>query len=260
MRAFALGLAIVHWLRYRRGRARTTYGFWGSTISIMRASFTSYAGDGYSGSQSSGYSQYVGNVMVSQTGFDGVARVYWELSGNAIVNGQPTGNPVPTTTELYKIDFFGTAANGRDDWQPIEGDFNGSAPNDGEGVHATPRYPGTVQFGTNHQWIAADRKTAGAWTTTGPGPHTPDSTSQQAGPSGIYMWLTSGSWLYAKWNFRIRHQSSWSALRLTQVTPLAGPPVTGDYNGNGAVDAADYVVWRKQPMSSSARISGRRFP
>ena len=26
---------------------------------------------------------------------------------------------------------------------------------------------------------------------------------------------------------------------------LVGPPLEGDFNGDGSVDAADYVVWRK---------------
>ncbi len=34
-------------------------------------------------------------------------------------------------------------------------------------------------------------------------------------------------------------------MRLTQVTPFPTGPVDGDYNGNGVVDAADYVLWRK---------------
>ncbi len=58
------------------------------------------------------------------------------------------------------------------------------------------------------------------------------------------MWLTAGSWMYAKWDFGFTINRSWSALRLTQVTPIAGPPITGDYNGNGVVDGADYVLWR----------------
>ena len=30
------------------------------------------------------------------------------------------------------------------------------------------------------------------------------------------------------------------------LTTLIGPPLVGDYNQDGAVDTADYVVWRKQ--------------
>jgi hypothetical protein len=33
-----------------------------------------------------------------------------------------------------------------------------------------------------------------------------------------------------------------------EVIPLAGP--SGDYNNNGVVDAADYVVWRKRNNQS----------
>jgi hypothetical protein len=37
------------------------------------------------------------------------------------------------------------------------------------------------------------------------------------------MWLTSGSWLYAKWDFPFPVDRSWSALRLTQVTGIPEP-------------------------------------
>ena len=32
--------------------------------------------------------------------------------------------------------------------------------------------------------------------------------------------------------------------------------MSGDFNGNGTVDAADYVVWRKNPTSTVATIHG----
>jgi hypothetical protein len=223
-----------------------------------QGAFTPYSGAGYSGAQSSGDAQYVGNAYY-RFGNDGVSRVYWQLSGNAIVGGQPTGNPVPTTTELYKIDFYGTSAPGNNDWQPIEGDFNGSASGDGEG-QMDSAIPWAGEFGTNHQWIAADQKTVGQFRATGPGPHTPNSASYNAGSNGIYMWLTSGSWLYAKWNFGYNLGKSWSAIRLTQATPLPGQSVTGDYNKNGTVDAADYLVWRSSYGSAGSNLPADGFP
>src|SRR5690349_17241067 len=36
-----------------------------------------------------------------------------------------------------------------------------------------------------------------------------------------------------------------SAPTTAQAVSLAVPALPGDYNGNGTVDAADYVVWRK---------------
>ncbi len=59
------------------------------------------------------------------------------------------------------------------------------------------------------------------------------------------MWLQPDSYLYAKWNFSWAIRRSWSAIELTQVTPTPLPPPTGDYNKNGTVDAADYVLWLK---------------
>jgi len=214
------------------------------------ASFTSYANEGYSGAQSSGYPQYIGKSWY-RNGPDGVARVYWQLSGNAIVNGQAIGNPVPATKELYKVEFFGTAAHAgtRDDWQPLEGDFNGSEPGDGEGI-IDPAIPWNGTNGTNHQYMGADAKVVGGWKAVGPGPHSPTGTAANAGDGGIYMWLTANSWLYAKWNFGFSIGKSWSAIRLTQATPLTGP-VTGDFNNNGVVDAADYVIWRKNYPNDS---------
>ena len=39
-------------------------------------------------------------------------------------------------------------------------------------------------------------------------------------------------------------------MYLTGVLSVVAPGVAGDYNDNGAVDAADYVVWRKQLVSN----------
>ena len=73
-------------------------------------SFTTYSGAGYLGSQSSGNASFVGNAY-GRGGTDGVARIYWELSGNSIA----TNRPVPTTTEQYTIEFFGTSAPANND-------------------------------------------------------------------------------------------------------------------------------------------------
>lgn len=39
------------------------------------------------------------------------------------------------------------------------------------------------------------------------------------------MWLKSGSYLFAKWDFGFQIYNTWSALRLTQVTGVFPPPV-----------------------------------
>ncbi len=196
--------------------------------------FAAYSGAGYSGPQSSGDAQYAGNSYgYASTGAVGVNRVYWELSGNSVNNG----TPVPSTAELYKIEFFGTTEAGHNNWQPVESQFHGIV---GEGYPYEPDIPWVGQFGTNHQWIAAGGADDGQWHTMGPGPQT----DINPPADGTMLWLTAGSWLYAKWDFGFAIDRTWSALRLTQVAPISLPPVAGDYNGNRVVDAADYVVWR----------------
>jgi hypothetical protein len=216
-----------------------------------QGAFATFAGAGYSGAQSSGAAQYVGNSYGFNNGGSpvGVNRVYWELSGNSVNNN----TPVPTTTELYKLEFYGTSEAGHNSWQPVESQFHGSA---GETYPVDSGIPWAGQFGTNHQYIAAGGFNDGAWHTLGPGPQA-DTT---APADGTMMWLTASSWLYAKWDFTFAIDRSWSALRLTQVTPIAGPPVTGDYNKNGTVDAADYTLWRKTFGSVGPNLPADGFP
>jgi hypothetical protein len=47
---------------------------------------------------------------------------------------------------------------------------------------------------------------------------------------------------YDKYTIDLYVDFAWTALTLTGA-PIPGPP--GDYNSDGTVDAADYVVWRK---------------
>jgi hypothetical protein len=164
---------------------------------------------------------------------------------------------VPTTTEQYTIEFFGTPQpNGHDDFQPIESQFHGI---EGEGNHGIPPWQSTPSpaydehipwigaFSSNHQWIQTASNIAGEWRPTGPGPHTPDSADYNASSFGTRMWLTAGSWLYAKWDFGFEIDRSWSAIRLTQVTGSAESDA--DYNEDGIVDAADYAAWRKSNIN-----------
>jgi hypothetical protein len=154
---------------------------------------------------------YDGTDAFEAQGMDPVRRVYWALGGLS------TSNTVfPTTTEQYTIEWF-QPTTGATSWQPIESQFRGV---DGENWPIDSKIPWVGSYSQNHQYIGADGSagTPGAWTTTGPGPHTPNSTNYNAGDNGIYMWLTRGSWLYAKWDFGWSIDHTWSALRLTQVT------------------------------------------
>jgi hypothetical protein len=40
------------------------------------------------------------------------------------------------------------------------------------------------------------------------------------------------------------------------VTPAAGAGIAGDYNGDGKVDAADYIVWRSNPAAHGGNPAG----
>ena len=154
---------------------------------------------------------YDGTAAVEGWGWDAARRVYWALNGLSTLN-----TVVPITTEQYTIEWFQTPGESSD-WQPIESQFRGV---DGENWPIDPKFPWAGAYGTSHQYIGAEgiAGTPGTWTTTGPGPHTPTSTNYNASPDGIYMWLTRGAYLYAKWDFSWGIRHTWSALRLTQVT------------------------------------------
>lgn len=164
----------------------------------------------YTGAGLDGTSAWGANTM------DGTRRVYWELSGTGSLGNQPSA-----TTELYTIEFFGATAGGTN-WQPIESQIRGV---DGEVYPMDSLIPWDGAWGTNHQYIGSDGVNDGAWHATGTGPHTPESDAQNAGANGIYMWLgghTGASWLYAKWDYGWAINRSWSAIRVTQITPEPG--------------------------------------
>ena len=222
-----------------------------------------------------------GTTAYEAVGADPVRRVYWALNGLSVSN-----TVFPITTEQYTIEWFQPTA-GKTDWQPIESQFHGV---NGETYPNDPWIPWAGAYGTSHQYIAAPGTVGGAgtWITTGPGPQTPDSPSYNAGPIGIYMWLTRGSWLYAKWDFfpplnNIDH--TWSALRLTQVTitrPVnstlatkSGNTITltwkagggGDYSGSGperACPRSAGLTWATPSLPTTSQpappTSTRRIP
>jgi hypothetical protein len=157
---------------------------------------------------------YDGTDAFEGWGADGRRRVYWALNGLSISN-----TVVPITTEQYTIEWFQTSGESSD-WQPIEGNLRGYPGIAGSDALMDPIVPWAGASDQNHQWIGAEgiAGTPGTWTRTGPGPHTPTSTNYNADPGGIYMWLTRGAYLYAKWDFPWSIRHTWSALRLTQVT------------------------------------------
>src|SRR5689334_20071078 len=111
--------------------------------------FETFTGAGYSGPQSSGAAQYVGNAYGRGPGGatprDGVARIYWSLSGLST-----TGSAISSSPQLYSVKVFGTAQPANNDYDPIEVDFNGPGPGDGQ-AQLDPSIPWAGQFGTNHQ-------------------------------------------------------------------------------------------------------------
>ena len=92
---------------------------------------------------------------------------------------------------------------------------------DGETYPMESGIPWVGAYGTNHQYIGSEFSDGdrGLWVATGLGPHTPESNDYNAGANGIYMWLKDQSWLYAKWDFPWGIDRTWSALRVTQITP-----------------------------------------
>ncbi len=184
-----------------------------------------YPGAGYAGTSAWSHDGWAGDI----------SRIYWTLDGIGSMGHQP-----PTTTEMYKIEFFyPTAIGAPGDWQPIESRFRGEG---GEQWPIEPLIPWAGAWGTNHQWIGSEFRgnTPGTWAPTGPGPQVPESAAYNAGPNGEAMWLTRRSQLYVKWDFGWEIERTWSALRLTQVTCGSTP---SDVSGDGDVDLDDFLAF-----------------
>ena len=219
MKILGLSLAILAVARCQPWRRRGTNGSSASTTSIIpersrHITVPDIQAPSHPATRPSS------EMPMALTGTNGSARVYWELSGNATNSGRP----VPTSTEQYTLEFFGTTEVGHNGFDPVESQFNGAA---GETFPIDSDIPWAGEFGTNHQYVATDGTDDGQFHSLGPGPHTPDTASFNATGNGIYMWLTAGSWLYAKYDFGFPIDRSWSALRLTQVTGVVPEPASG---------------------------------
>ncbi len=168
--------------------------------------FTTHAGAGLGGTDA-----YEGN------GQDGVARIWWDTNNVS----SSSGAAMPATLESFTVEAWGPTA-GALDWQPIQVQINGY--NGPVNFPIDPEIPWAGQFGTNHEWIGGGA-TAGQWSQHGPGPQTHDGLAE--------VYIKDGSVLYAKWDFGFPINRSWSAVRITQVTPeptgalllLAGAPL-----------------------------------
>lgn len=202
---------------------------WILPIDHLDGGFFVWPAAGYGGSDA--YEFFTQNP----TPADPFHRVWWALNGLSL----NTSNAFPTTTELYTIEWF-EPTTGPTDWQPIESQFHGTA---GETFPYDPSIPWAGEYGTSHQYIGAQGtgNNTGTFLTTGPGPHTPESSAYNClGDSGIFMWLTRGSYLYAKWDFTFPIDHTWSALRLTQVTPVTFLSITNSSHNI-------YLTWSTIP-------------
>jgi hypothetical protein len=150
------------------------------------------------------------------TGMDGVARLWWNTL-NACETSP--GAQLPDQAELFTVEYYCCCAEcDAGAWQPIEAQFNGYT---GDAYPIEPNIPWAGAYGTNHQYEGTEctPEEAGTWKQAGPGPQAPESADYNAGPSGIYMWMKSGSVLYAKWDFGWDIDRCWDCIRITQVTP-----------------------------------------
>lgn len=174
--------------------------WWILPIDRVDGNFTIHAGAGYGGADA-----VEGNNM------DGVRRVWWNLN-NSVAS---SGGSLPTTPELFTVEAWGVPV-GPQDWQPIQAVMNGYA---GDAFPIEPNIPWQGLFGTNGQWLGSNGATNSAFNPTGPGPQAPEDATYTAGGNGIYMWMKSGSVMFAKWDFPWDIHRTWSAVRVTQVTP-----------------------------------------
>jgi hypothetical protein len=90
---------------------------------------------------------------------------------------------------------------------------------------------------------------------------------QGTGDAGMEIWVASGDQTATGFNAALFTPLTSRALTLAAnqglalvagpgTGPIAGPGLTGDFNGNGFVDAADYVLWRDgRPLQNEGGIT-----
>ena len=170
---------------------------------------------------------YDGRAFRWGSGWDGVRRVYWDVTaGNAVpVNHSDL---FPVKPALYYVQQWipTTTPNGIEwGWLPIEANFTGSWLHP-DGWPYERSIPWAGAFGQNRQWIGMDLDSpSGTWDDAGPGPQAPDTADCHApGGSGRHLWIKRNTALYTKFDFGFPpppHAAT--AVMLTEAYP---EPVT----------------------------------
>lgn len=166
---------------------------------------------------------YDGRAYKWGSGWDGVRRVYWDVT---------TGNTVPVNHSdlfpakpaLYYVQQWvpTTTPDGVEwGWLPIEVNFTGSSLHKDDFPYEKS-IPWAGAYGQNHQWIGMDlNDPAGTWEDAGPGPQAPQTAEcHTPGGSGRHMWIKRNSALWTKFDFGFPpppHAAT--AIRLTEVNP-----------------------------------------
>jgi len=114
-----------------------------------------------------------------------------------------------------------------------------------EGLDQDIDWPG--QFNTRRQWMKFDEHAAfdpvlgGRWLKLGPGPQADFNAD---GGSAFHLNPVYGRpYVFIQYQPFYEGLIAFDAIRIVQIDE---GPLRGDYNGNGVVDAADWVLWRKQ--------------
>jgi len=179
--------------------------WWILPIDRLDGNFSTIAGAGYDGTDAK-----------QGDNADGVRRVWWNTNN---VYASSPGATYPTDAQLFTVEAY-LPTSGPLDWQPIEAQYNGYA---GDAFPIEANIPWFGQFGTNHQYLGSEGPGAGTWKSSGPGPQGPTDASFNAPGNGIYMWMTQGSVMYAKWDFPWDIHRAWSMVRITQTTGIPEP-------------------------------------
>jgi hypothetical protein len=113
-----------------------------------------------------------------------------------------------------------------------------------EGLDQDIDWPG--QFNTRRQWLQFDEHKAfdpalgGRWLKVGPGPQA--DIAADLGSAFHLNPVYGQPYLFVQYQPYYEGLIAFDAIRIVQRDE---GPLRGDYNGNGIIDAADYVLWRK---------------